>query len=261
MSTASTEAPSIAPAAAVTAAAAAAVTANNNGTTAAAAARTPSPPANAAANNNPNYLPEKRFELELEFVQALASPAYLHFLATSRVDNDDAAGQQGGGGGGGGLLLQDLAFQNYLNYLYRTWSRPEYSRYLSYPHCLYFLQLLLIDVDRSSTCSSSGSSSSKASSAILKEWTVPVFRNFCHQQQFMSWQHRHEVLYGKGGNGSTDTDEMNTEGLAPSVADTNTAADDETTTAHLELDAGNTAAAAAVAPDTNDSSTAPDRSS
>jgi mediator of RNA polymerase II transcription subunit 31 len=118
-------------------------------------------------------LPENRFELELEFVQALASPAYLHFISTYR-DGD------------GPVLLQDPQFLAYLKYLKDTWTRPEYSRFLSYPHALYFLELLCLD----------------QSERISKEWTIPAFRNFCHQQQFLAWQYRHETLYGVGGIGS-----------------------------------------------------------
>jgi mediator of RNA polymerase II transcription subunit 31 len=114
-------------------------------------------------------LPENRFELELEFVQALASPAYLHFLATTKTEEGDR------------LLLQEPAFQAYLEYLFATWTRPEYSRFLSYPHALYFLELLIEKPD-----------------VIAKEWTLPQFRNFCHQQQFLAWQHRHANLYGRG---------------------------------------------------------------
>lgn len=115
-------------------------------------------------------LPDNRFELELEFVQALASPAYLHFLATSKTEEGDR------------LLLQEPAFQAYLQYLFQTWTKPEYSRFLSYPHALYFLELLI-----------------EKPSIIVKEWTLPQFRNFCHQQQFLAWQHRHATLYGRGG--------------------------------------------------------------
>jgi hypothetical protein len=46
-----------------------------------------SPNAPAAALSE--TLPENRFELELEFVQSLASPAYLHFLATSKTEEGD----------------------------------------------------------------------------------------------------------------------------------------------------------------------------
>jgi mediator of RNA polymerase II transcription subunit 31 len=193
-----------------------AATVNNTATAATAAT------AAAAAD-----LPEKRFELELEFVQALASPAYLHFLATSRVDNENEST-------GGGLLLQDPAFQNYLKYLFQTWTKPEYSRFISYPHCLYFLQLL---IDKP---------------AVLKEWTLPAFRNFCHQQQFMSWQHRHEVLYGKGG--SSDETGVVDEGTADTNTNTNTNTKTADETNALEQDGGT----AAVAMDTD--SAAPDRS-
>ncbi|KAL8728864.1 MAG: hypothetical protein Q9166_005104 [cf. Caloplaca sp. 2 TL-2023] len=54
-----------------------------------------------------------RFELELEFVQALANPFYLNHLASQK-------------------LLQDARFVEYLKYL-QYFTRPSYTRYLSYP--------------------------------------------------------------------------------------------------------------------------------
>ncbi|KAI4252748.1 MAG: hypothetical protein LQ352_004104 [Teloschistes flavicans] len=54
-----------------------------------------------------------RFELELEFVQALANPYYLNHLASQK-------------------LLQDSSFIEYLKYL-QYFNKPEYIRYLSYP--------------------------------------------------------------------------------------------------------------------------------
>lgn len=63
-----------------------------------------------------------RFQVELEFVQCLANPNYLHFLA-----------QRG--------YFKDPAFINYLKYLL-YWKEPEYAKYLKYPMCLYFLDLL-----------------------------------------------------------------------------------------------------------------------
>ncbi|XP_055608862.1 mediator of RNA polymerase II transcription subunit 31 isoform X2 [Uranotaenia lowii] len=63
-----------------------------------------------------------RFQVELEFVQCLANPNYLHFLA-----------QRG--------FFKDNAFINYLKYLL-YWKDPEYAKYLKYPMCLYFLDLL-----------------------------------------------------------------------------------------------------------------------
>jgi len=126
-------------------------------------------PSSSKAEEEPkelSSLPAKRFELELEFVQALASPAYLHFLATQRSEET------------GGPLLQDPAFQEFLRYLRQTWSQPEYARFLQYPHCLYFLDLLI------------------ETPAVLQEWTQTAFRDFCHQQQFLAWQHRHATCYG-----------------------------------------------------------------
>ncbi|XP_073828017.1 mediator complex subunit 31 isoform X2 [Musca autumnalis] len=63
-----------------------------------------------------------RWQVELEFVQCLANPNYLNFLA-----------QRG--------YFKDPAFINYLKYL-QYWKEPEYAKYLMYPMCLYFLDLL-----------------------------------------------------------------------------------------------------------------------
>ena len=51
-----------------------------------------------------------RFELELEFVQALANPYYLHLLAQQNV-------------------LSQPAFVNYLNYL-QYWKEKDYARFI-----------------------------------------------------------------------------------------------------------------------------------
>ena len=100
-------------------------------------------------------------------VQSLASPAYLHFLATSTTSD-------------GQSLLLCPKFKEFLKYLYRTWREPEYSIYLNYPHSLYFLELL---INNESFC---------------RELAQVSFRNFCHQQQFFTWQHRFVTLYGGG---------------------------------------------------------------
>mmetsp|Transcript_1368 Transcript_1368/g.3547 ORF Transcript_1368/g.3547 Transcript_1368/m.3547 type:complete len:149 (-) Transcript_1368:88-534(-) len=64
----------------------------------------------------------ERFQLELEFVQALANVDYLAHLAHS-----------------GSLDDQDLIhFLTYLQY----WQRPEYAKYIVYPQCLRMLELL-----------------------------------------------------------------------------------------------------------------------
>jgi len=122
---------------------------------------TPIPaPASASASAS-TKLPENRFELELEFVQSLASPAYLHHLAT-----------QG--------YFQDEAFLTYLRYLRSYWTQPEYAKYITYPHCLFFLDLAI------------------EKEAFRKEISQVGFRNFVHEQQFMNWQYRSRMLYGAG---------------------------------------------------------------
>jgi len=65
----------------------------------------------------------KRFQIELEFVQSLANPNYLNFLA-----------QHG--------YFKNPTFLNYLKYL-TYWKEPEYNKYLAYPQCLTLLELLL----------------------------------------------------------------------------------------------------------------------
>ncbi|KAK9365986.1 SOH1-domain-containing protein [Lipomyces kononenkoae] len=66
--------------------------------------------------------PPTRFEVELEFVQALANPQYANFLAQNNY-------------------LEDERFINYLEYL-EYWRKPEYVKYLIYPNCLHVLTLL-----------------------------------------------------------------------------------------------------------------------
>ena len=105
-------------------------------------------------------LPPNRFELELEFIQCLASPAYLHHLATTGVLNEPAF----------------LSFLDYLQY----WKSSDYVKYLNYPHCLHFLDLLLNNA------------------TFRRELGTVEFRNFVHEQQFYSWQHRARTLYGDG---------------------------------------------------------------
>ncbi|KAJ1835385.1 suppressor of hpr1 [Coemansia sp. RSA 2706] len=65
---------------------------------------------------------DERFEVELEFLQCLANPWYINFIA-----------QQG--------YFDKPEFVNYLKYL-KYWQRPEYARFVVYPHALAFLDLL-----------------------------------------------------------------------------------------------------------------------
>ncbi|KAK3903692.1 SOH1-domain-containing protein [Staphylotrichum tortipilum] len=64
-----------------------------------------------------------RFELELEFVQSLANPQYLNYLASRK-------------------FLTNPAFVAYLAYL-QYWTRPPYLKYLTFPTAsLKMLELL-----------------------------------------------------------------------------------------------------------------------
>nr|XP_004058472.4 mediator of RNA polymerase II transcription subunit 31 [Gorilla gorilla gorilla] len=91
-----------------------------------------------------------RFQLELEFVQCLANPNYLNFLA-----------QRG--------YFKDKAFVNYLKYLL-YWKDPEYAKYLKYPQCLHMLELLQYEHFR-------------------KELVNAQCAKFIDEQQILHWQH------------------------------------------------------------------------
>jgi len=64
-----------------------------------------------------------RFEVELEFVQCLANVEYIHHLAVNGT-------------------LEEPKFIHYLKYLQDTWTKIEYARFLTFPHCLAYLALL-----------------------------------------------------------------------------------------------------------------------
>ncbi len=64
----------------------------------------------------------ERFSTELEFVQLLANPAYLSFLAKHGY-------------------FKKPEFVNYLEYL-QYWTQPRYLKFIRYPQCLHFLKLL-----------------------------------------------------------------------------------------------------------------------
>lgn len=91
-----------------------------------------------------------RFQTELEFVQCLANPNYLNFLA-----------QRG--------FFKEQTFVNYLKYL-QYWRDPKYARYLKYPQCLHFLELLQYEHFR-------------------KELVNGRCTKFIDDQQLLHWQH------------------------------------------------------------------------
>nr|CAD7401628.1 unnamed protein product [Timema cristinae] len=99
-----------------------------------------------------------RFQIELEFVQCLGNPNYLHFLAQCGY-------------------FKDKAFINYLRYL-QYWKEPEYSRFLKYPMCLYFLDLLQYEHFR-------------------REIVNTHSAKFINDQEILFWQHyaRKRTMY------------------------------------------------------------------
>lgn len=66
-----------------------------------------------------------RFEVELEFVECLANPAYLAFMS-----------QQPG-------LLGDARFRAYLVHLLATWTRPSHAALVAYPDGVAHLRRLV----------------------------------------------------------------------------------------------------------------------
>jgi mediator of RNA polymerase II transcription subunit 31 len=76
-------------------------------------------------SNEIDHHDRKRFLVELEFVQCLANPKYLYYLAKH------------------GYFKRD-EFKNYLKYLL-YWKEPDYIKFIKYPECLHFLDLLQYD--------------------------------------------------------------------------------------------------------------------
>ncbi|KAF8893919.1 SOH1 family protein [Infundibulicybe gibba] len=90
-----------------------------------------------------------RFELELEFVQSLANPFYLHSLAQQNI-------------------LDQPAFINFLEYLL-YFKEKDYARFIHYPHALHHLELLQHAQFRS-------------------EMKKDEYRDYLHQKQFDHWR-------------------------------------------------------------------------
>ncbi|KAL3521362.1 hypothetical protein ACH5RR_019511 [Cinchona calisaya] len=91
----------------------------------------------------------QRFLLELEFVQCLANPTYINYLAQNRY-------------------FEDEAFIGYLKYL-QYWQRPEYIKFIMYPHCLFFLELL-------------------QNPNFRNAMAHPANKELAHRQQFYFWK-------------------------------------------------------------------------
>lgn len=77
---------------------------------------------NAAESTESAAESKLRFEAELEFVQALANPDYLHYLAQNR-------------------FFDDPRFVDYIDYL-QYWRQLPHCLYIVFPHSLYVLERL-----------------------------------------------------------------------------------------------------------------------
>ncbi|PPQ77195.1 hypothetical protein CVT25_011041 [Psilocybe cyanescens] len=104
----------------------------------------------ASPNTDPKAANRARFELELEFVQALANPFYLHSLAQQNI-------------------LEQPAFINFLQYLL-YFKEKDYARFIHYPHALHHLELL---------------QHAQFRSQMKKD---EFLREYLHQKQFDHWR-------------------------------------------------------------------------
>ena len=93
---------------------------------------------------------KERFELELEFIQSLANPRYLHHLATTPCSSSSSSNSlkaddndnNNNNNNNNNDILNSEEMVEYLSYLQYWYKDPRYSKYILYPHCLYFLKLL-----------------------------------------------------------------------------------------------------------------------
>ncbi|KAG2037039.1 SOH1-domain-containing protein [Suillus americanus] len=107
-----------------------------------------------ATTEDPRATNRDKFELELEFVQSLANPYYLHSLAQQSI-------------------LDQPAFINYLEYL-MYWKEKDYARFIHYPHALHHLDLLQHAQFRS-------------------EMKKDEWREFLNQKQYDHWRTWYEI--------------------------------------------------------------------
>jgi mediator of RNA polymerase II transcription subunit 31 len=110
---------------------------------------------------------KERFELELEFVQSLANPYFIHDMA-----------KRG--------LLQNEQFIAYLKYLQYWRLDARYAKYVLYPHCFHFLKLLMREEFR-------------------RAMRNPRKCDFVHKQQLDHWLKSLERRMRSSGNDDDDT--------------------------------------------------------
>ena len=108
---------------------------------------------------------DERFLVELEFVQNLANPKYLQYLAQNRYFQDDQ-------------------FMNFLRYL-RYFQQVEYARHLVFPQCLAFLDALV------------------SRPQFVEDLANPFFVEHLHAQQGLFWQFSNNTLSTLPGTGAS----------------------------------------------------------
>ena len=91
----------------------------------------------------------ERLQIEHEFVQNLANPSYLHYLAQHRY-------------------FQDEQFMHFLKYL-EYWRQPAYMKYLVFPQCLTVLNALI------------------TKNEFREALKYQNFRDYFHSQQVVAW--------------------------------------------------------------------------
>ncbi|XP_065831488.1 mediator of RNA polymerase II transcription subunit 31-like [Oscarella lobularis] len=126
---------------------------------------------------------KERFEVELEFVQCLANPFYLNFLA-----------QHG--------YFKDKAFVNYLKYLL-YWKQPQYARYVRYPHCLHLLDLLQYEAFRKELVNVG--CAKFIDDQILLQWQYNAHKKIESQQKAPPFK---RVLKGESAAGTAEKQQM-----------------------------------------------------
>lgn len=133
-----------------------------------------------------------RFQVELEFVQCLGNPNYLncmfaffHQAKTTVTPIYLVLAQRG--------FFKDSTFINYLKYLL-YWKEPDYAKYLKYPMCLYFLDLLQYEHFR-------------------RELVNAQCTKFIDDQQILLWQHytrrRNRLMTNTATNGTNTEQSQN----------------------------------------------------
>ena len=90
--------------------------------------------------------------------------------------------------------FSDKAFTNYLAYL-RYWKQPEYAKFLKFPQCLHFLDLL-------------------QGKAFRDELVNKLIIDFISEQQFYHWMHYYQKRSAVGADADAGSV---TSGSAPAL--------------------------------------------